>query len=94
MRKALSEFGAPIGDLSESDLSVEGTIVQIGIAPNRIDILTSIEALAFDACYARACETSYGGVSIRALSKDDLITNKRAVGRKQDLLDVENLEKV
>lgn len=91
VRRALAVFGAPLSDLSIEDLSTAGTIFQIGVAPNRIDIITSIEAVAFDDAYPRAVSTSYGGVPIRLLSLTDLLVNKRAVGRKQDELDLEKL---
>lgn len=93
VREALVAFGAPVGDLSEEDLAAEGTTFQMGLAPNRIDILTSVEALEFGAAAANAVATTYGGLPIRILSKADLLTNKRAMGRAQDLLDVDNLEK-
>jgi predicted nucleotidyltransferase len=92
VRRALADFGAPLVDLSEEDLATTGTIFQIGVAPNRIDILTSIEAVSFEEAYPRAVSTTYGGVPIRLLSAEDLVTNKRAVGRKQDEIDVEKLE--
>ena len=94
VRAALAAFGAPLADLSEEDLAAEGTIFQIGVAPNRIDVITTVDALDFAACFARATRTTYGGVPIRALAREDLLINKKAVGRPQDLLDVENLEKI
>lgn len=93
VRRALVAFGAPVDNLSVDDLSVKGTIFQIGVPPNRIDVLTSIDALEFEAAYARSVASRYGDVAIRLLDIDDLITNKRAVGRKQDEIDVENLER-
>ncbi len=89
---ALDEFGAPTSDLSADDLSVEGTIFQIGVAPNRIDVITSIEGVSFAAAEPRAVSSTYGGLPIRLLGIDDLLVNKRTVGRKQDLVDVESLE--
>ncbi len=91
VHRALTRFGAPLTDLTVDDLAVEGTMFQIGIAPNRIDVLTSIEAIDFEAAHARAATSTYGGIPIRLLSAEDLIANKRAVGRKQDELDVEKL---
>lgn len=91
--RALASFGAPMHDLSVDDLHVPGTIFQIGIAPNRIDVLTSIEAVSFDDAWSRRLERTYDGVPISTLSVDDLITNKRAVGRPQDLIDVDKLVK-
>jgi hypothetical protein len=90
---ALRKFGAPMADLGIEDLGVPGTIFQIGVAPNRIDVLTSIEGLSFDDAWPKRVESTYGGVSIALLSLDDLLTNKRAVARPQDLLDVQKLER-
>jgi hypothetical protein len=45
VREALAAFGAPVADLTEEDLAAEGTTFQMGVARNRIDILTSVEAL-------------------------------------------------
>jgi hypothetical protein len=93
VHRALITFGAPMADLSVQDLAVAGTIFQIGVAPNRIDVLTAIEGVDFEAAWQRRAPTTYGGVPIQVLSIPDLLTNKRAVGRPQDLLDVENLER-
>ena len=93
VHRALTTFGAPMADLTVDDLAVEGTIFQIGIAPNRIDVLTSIEAVSFVDAWKRRVPSTYGDVPIHVLSIEDLLTNKRAVGRPQDLLDVENLER-
>jgi hypothetical protein len=93
VRRALIAFGAPVADLTVNDLSVKGTIFQIGVAPNRIDVLTSIDAVEFEDAYPRSVPSTYGGVPVRMLSVEDLLANKRAVGRKQDEIDVENLER-
>jgi hypothetical protein len=93
VHRALAVFGAPMGDLAVTDLAVEGTIFQLGIAPNRIDILTSIDGVRFDDAWSRRVPSTYGGVPIHVLSIEDLLANKRKVGRPQDLLDVENLER-
>jgi hypothetical protein len=93
VHRALGVFGAPMADLTVDDLAVPGTIFQIGIAPNRVDIITSIDAVTFDEAWPRRVSSRYGGVPIALLSIDDLLTNKRAAGRTQDLLDVERLEK-
>ena len=90
---ALRHFGAPLSDLTESDLAIAGTIFQIGVAPNRIDVLTSIDAVEFQDAWARRVPTRYDDVPISILSIDDLLTNKRAVNRLQDQIDVERLER-
>jgi hypothetical protein len=92
VHRALRAFGAPVADLTVDDLTAPGTIFQIGIAPNRIDILTSIDAVSFEDAWQRRVPSTYGGVAISLLSIEDLLTNKRAAGRRQDLLDVERLE--
>lgn len=89
--RALAQFGAPMADLTVGDLATPGTLFQIGIAPNRIDIMTSVDALDFQQAWARSVESTYEGIPIRLLSAEDLVRNKRAVGRPQDLLDIERL---
>jgi hypothetical protein len=91
VHRALRKFGAPMADLSEEDLSVAGTIFQIGVAPNRIDIITSIEGVEFVDAWHRRVSSTYGGVGISILALDDLLINKRTVGRPQDMIDVEKL---
>ena len=90
--RALQVFGAPLSDLTEADLATPGVIFQIGVAPNRIDILTKIDGVDFDGAWARRVKSSYDGQPIAILSLEDLIRNKRACGRKQDLIDLEKLE--
>jgi hypothetical protein len=93
VRAALAAFGAPLADLSEDDLASPGTIFQIGVEPNRIDVITSIEAVAFEAAWTRRVPSTYGGVPISLLALEDLIVNKTHVGRDQDKLDVQKLER-
>ena len=92
IHRALARFGAPMGDLRIADLATPGTIFQIGVAPNRIDVLTAIEGLVFAEAWDRRTNATYGGVPIYVVGLEDLMTNKRAVGRPQDLLDVKWLE--
>ena len=90
--QALDDFGAPIGNLSVEDLQKEDLIFQIGIAPCRIDILTSIDGLKFDDAFARSELIEIEGIPVHVLSIPDLIINKRATGRTKDLADAEILE--
>jgi len=87
----LKEFGAPLFDLTVEDLSRPEIVFQIGVAPCRIDILTSISGVEFTAAWPRRHEMELGGVRFGVLSREDLIRNKRATGRPKDLLDVESL---
>ena len=88
---AMKSFGAPLFDLSVKDLSTPEIVFQIGVAPLRIDILTSITGVQFEEAWARRKEMELGGVRFAVLSREDLIRNKRATGRPKDLLDVESL---
>jgi hypothetical protein len=90
--RALARFGAPLDDISESDFSTTGTVFQIGNSPRRIDILTTISGIEFERAYAHRKSILLEGLEIPVISVADLITNKRASGRTQDLADVEKLE--
>jgi hypothetical protein len=91
---ALSEFGAPLGDLNQEDLSKAGTIFQIGLAPVRIDVITAIDGVDFEQAWPDRFKTSFGGVPVSVISRHHLITNKKASARLQDLADVEQLESI
>ena len=90
---ALRAFGAPLHDLSVADLSRPGITFQIGVPPNRIDILTSIDGVSFDDAWPDRVETSYGDQPMFVIGKTSLVRNKRASGRPQDLIDVGLLER-
>jgi hypothetical protein len=90
--KALKDFGAPLHDLTEADLSAPGLIFQIGVAPVRIDVLTAIDGVDFAEAWPARMLTRFADQPVGVLSKDHLIKNKRAAGRTQDLADVERLE--
>ncbi len=94
LMKALARFGAPLSEVSAADFSVEGIVFQIGNNPRRIDILTRISGVDFQQAYERRTIVSLEGMDIPIISLEDLITNKRAAGRTQDLADVERLEAV
>ena len=89
---ALLEFGAPLTELQRDDLVTPGVVFQIGVAPRRVDILTSVTGLRFQEAWEGRAEVELAGMIIPVLSRDDLITNKRAVGRLRDLADIEDLE--
>jgi hypothetical protein len=89
---ALREFGAPLHDLTPEDLATAGVVFQIGVEPVRIDILTQISGVGFADAWPRRREASFEDVVIPVLGRADLIANKRATGRLQDLADLERLE--
>jgi hypothetical protein len=90
--RALACFGAPIDNLSIMDLQTEGLVFQIGVAPRRIDIITSLDGLNFDKAFAHAKTVKIDDITVHVLSVEDMIINKRATGRTKDLADVEMLE--
>lgn len=89
---ALGPFGAPLRTLAAEDFTSADLIYQIGVPPVLVDILTSIEGLEFSPCWDRRVISDFDEVPIAYISKQDLIANKRAVGRPQDVLDVRALE--
>ncbi len=90
--EALRSFGAPLFDLSIDDLTRPEVVFQIGVAPVRIDLLTSISGVAFEEAWQGRTEASVEGVTFGVLGREELLRNKRATGRPKDLLDVEVLE--
>jgi len=90
--RALSEFGAPLSDLTADDLSRKETIFQIGLPPLRIDIITNIDGVEFEDAWPDRLETLFGGVPAFVISRQHLITNKKSAARLQDLADVQQLE--
>ena len=90
---SLTKFGAPLSDLEESDFSSPGMVYQIGVAPNRVDILTSIDGVEFNDAWKQRVEVNIEGLLVFVISRAHLIANKKAVGRPQDLADINRLEK-
>lgn len=90
--RALVRFGAPLQTLTERDLQTEGIVFQIGVAPCRIDLMTSIEGVGFDEAWASRKPIEVEGVSLAVIGREALIRNKKAIGRPQDLADAARLE--
>jgi len=89
---ALRRFGAPLSGLTKQDLEKEGTIFQIGVAPRRIDIMTTASGLEFEDAFNNSLSVDIEGIPVHVPSINDLIRNKKAVGRTKDLAEVEALE--
>jgi hypothetical protein len=90
--RALARFGAPLSTVTAEDLGRPGTVVQLGVAPNRIDVLTAIDGVDFDGAWARRETHPVDEIALPVIGRDDLIKNKRATGRTRDLADAEQLE--
>jgi hypothetical protein len=89
---ALRRFGAPLHDLTAADLSTPDTVFQIGIAPRRIDLMTSIDGVEFEAAWQDRVPVRVGSLEVWTLSRQHLLQNKRATGRARDLGDAAWLE--
>ncbi|MGB5816592.1 MAG: hypothetical protein WBI27_15470, partial [Thermoanaerobaculia bacterium] len=92
LMQALDDFGFGDVGLSEGDFSAPGAIVQLGVAPNRIDLITAIDGVTFSEAWQGRVKGRFGSQEVFYLGKAELIQNKRASGRKQDLADLEWLE--
>ena len=89
---ALAEFGAPLTDLSDEDFTSSDLIVQLGVEPSRIDILTGIDGVVFDDAWRNKLEVTIDDLPIYVLSRADLLRNKKAAGRAKDQADIVWLE--
>jgi hypothetical protein len=91
--KTLDLFGFHFDNLTEEDLSNVDQIIQLGFPPNRLDIITSVNGLVFKECFKRKILYKFENddLTINLISKEDLIKNKLATGRSQDIADVDNL---
>ena len=91
--KALVSFGAPLHDVSVDDFATRGTIYQMGIDPDRIDIITEPAGAEFEDAWERRLTAVVDGVPYPVIGREDLIATKRAAGRPEDLVDILRLER-
>jgi hypothetical protein len=90
---ALVRFGAPVAatGVTREDLARPEQVVQIGLPPRRIDVLTSISGVTFDEAWAGRVTHSVASLAVPFLGRDELVRNKRATGRTRDRADLEAL---
>jgi len=88
----LKQFGFAHSGFKETDFIEPEQIIQLGRAPNRIDLLSSISGVSTDDAFASKVSAELDSIPVFMLGKDALIQNKRAVGRPQDLADLDILE--
>lgn len=93
--RALARFGAPLQSLgvSQRDFERPDMVVQIGVPPRRIDLLTGISGVQFDAAWQHRAEVPWNSHRIAFLGLDELLRNKRSTGRAKDSLDADELER-
>jgi hypothetical protein len=89
---ALSAFGFGDVGLKQEDFEKPAQIIQLGYPPVRIDLVTSIEGVSWEQAARGKCVGEYGGEPVPFLGRAQLIANKKATGRLQDLADAEKLE--
>ena len=89
--KALDEFGFGSIGLTEEDFQKPDKVIQLGVPPVRIDIITSISGVSSENAFANSVDGKYGEVPVKYIGRDQFIVNKRATGRKKDLADIEAL---
>ncbi len=91
---ALTAFGFGNVGLKEENFQKPDQIIQLGYAPVRIDIITSIAGVTFDSAWKNKVEGKYGDIPCFFISKEDLILNKQKAARPQDITDVKKLKKI
>lgn len=88
---ALKAFGFGSAGLSTEDFVRPNQVIQLGVPPVRIDIVTSIEGVGWETVDRGKVAGHYGNVPVYFIGRKPLIANKRAAGRKKDLADLEAL---
>lgn len=90
--RALVAFGAPSDKFAIADFESADLILQIGVPPGRVDVITSIAGVVFDDAWPNRATIDLDDLKVSVLGRTDLLANKRAVGRPQDIADVQRLE--
>ena len=91
LAKIIEEFGFASLGIVEEDLTASDQVIQLGAEPNRIDLMTSISDVSFDEAWRTREYGELDGLRVPFISRDLLKRNKAAVGRKQDLADLDYL---
>lgn len=93
--RALLRFGAPVDalDITADDLAKPGMVVQLGLPPRRIDLLTRLSGLEFDDALSRHVRRRVATLDVPFIGRDALLHNKKVTGRLKDLADAETLER-
>jgi hypothetical protein len=91
--RALSQFGFGSLDISTSDLTVPGKVIQLGYEPNRIDLMTSVTGVSFDEAWEDRSPGDLDGLPVNFIGRASLLRNKDATGRAKDRIDAEELRK-
>ena len=90
--KSLDDFGFSQLDINESDFLTPGNVIQLGYPPGRIDIITQATGVVFEECFPNKVQVEVDGILVNFIDIENLKINKKAVGRLQDLADLEKLQ--
>lgn len=90
--EALKDFGFDLPELKTDLFLQTEKVIRMGVPPMRLEIITSIDGVLFKPCYKNRVIADLGEIKVNFISKDDLLINKRASGRPQDLVDFEKLQ--
>ena len=88
---ALTEFGAPLHGLEVGDLESPDLVVQVGVVPRRIDILTGIDGMSFEEAWPERYEVRVSDLAVPVISRRHLRATS-ATGRSKDAADAAGLE--
>ena len=91
--RALSQFGFGSVSIQLEDLQLPGKVIQLGVEPNRIDLLTAISGVTFEEAWAGRNEAELDGIATHFIGRAALLRNKERTGRAKDLGDAEELRK-
>ncbi len=89
----LQDFGFPVESLTTEELSQNNKIIQLGLPPHRIDIITSIDGVSFNHAFENRVNGKFADVPVWFISLEDILVNKRSSGREKDRADVQWIEK-
>lgn len=90
--QALAKFGAPLKGVTIDNFCNPHLVYQIGIEPNRIDIMMGVPGLEFQQAWKNRVRSRYGKENIYILNMKDLIIAKKTAKRSQDKIDLEKLQ--
>jgi hypothetical protein len=93
MLRALERFGFGSLGIQASDLCSPGMVIQLGVQPNRIDILTAISGVSFEEAWTSRIKAELDGIVTHYIGREPLLRNKERTGRAKDLGDAEELRK-
>ena len=92
IRQALNKFGFPTDSLEDVAFSEEGKVIRMGVSPVMIELINAVSGLSFNEIWENKVTGEYGLVTVSYISLNNLLINKKASGRPQDIADFEELK--